>query len=200
MPHATGGRSFSGVLVDAIQATVGTRAGVRAESESRNIAFGLRNGRRNRIERDSEREIERTANMSKLMVSRIFWASLAAMLAGLVVLAIATGVGFATTGLTWRGPDIVGIQPTPITWVAGSVGVVAILAFLVGVLGGFVAWIGALLNTAQLEDKVWFLVLLLLGIFGLGFIPMLVYVLAGPEGTATVVRAPEPPIELPKAA
>jgi hypothetical protein len=138
--------------------------------------------------------------MSKLMVSRIFWAGLAAMLAGLVVLAIATGLGFAATGLIWRGPDIVGVQPTSTTWVAGSVGVVAILAFVVGALAGFVAWMGALLNTAQLEDKVWFLVLLLLGIVGLGFIPMLVYVLAGPDGTATVVRAPQPPIELPKAA
>lgn len=138
--------------------------------------------------------------MSKLMVSRIFWGSLAAMLAGLVVLAIATGLGFAATGLIWRGPDIVGIQPTSTTWLAGGVGVVAVLAILVGALGGFVAWIGALLNTAQLDDKVWFLVLLLLGIFGLGVIPMLVYVLAGPDGTASPVPARQPPIEMPKAA
>jgi H+/Cl- antiporter ClcA len=138
--------------------------------------------------------------MSKLTLSRIFWGSLGAIAAGLVVLAIATGVGFAFTGLTWSGPDIVGVQPTSTTWVAASVGIIAVLALIVGAVGQFVAWVGALMNTAQLQDKVWFLVLLLLGIVGLGFVPMLVYVLAGPDATATVAPARQPPTELPRAA
>ena len=45
------------------------------------------------------------------------------------------------------------------------------------------AWIGALVNTSALDDKTWFVILLVLGVLSFGFIPMLVYVLAGPDGT-----------------
>ena len=55
-------------------------------------------------------------------------------------------------------------------------------------IGGLVSWIGALLNTAQLESKTWFLVLLLLGIFSFGLVAMIAYVVAGPDGTGG--RAP----------
>jgi H+/Cl- antiporter ClcA len=143
--------------------------------------------------------------MSNLTILRIFWGSLGAIAAGLAVLAIAAGLGFATTGFTWRGPDIVGVQPTSTTWLAASVGIIAVLALFGGALGQFVAWVGALVNTAQLQDKVWFLVLLLLGLVGLGFVPMLVYVLAGPDATARVAPVQQAPVqqgtaELPKAA
>ena len=60
-------------------------------------------------------------------------------------------------------------------------GVFGAIALVGGGVAQLVAWIGALISTAQLEDKTWFLILLLLGIFGLGFIPMLVYVVAGPD-------------------
>ena len=46
------------------------------------------------------------------------------------------------------------------------------------------SWIGALLNTWQLDSKTWFAVLLLLGIFNLGFFAMIAYLIAGPDGTA----------------
>ena len=46
------------------------------------------------------------------------------------------------------------------------------------------SWIGALLNTWQLESKAWFLGLLLLGIFNFGFFAMVAYVIAGPDGTS----------------
>ena len=54
------------------------------------------------------------------------------------------------------------------------------------------SWIGALLNTSQLESKAWFLALLLLGIFNFGFFAMIAYLIAGPDGTsaATSHRAP----------
>jgi hypothetical protein len=53
-----------------------------------------------------------------------------------------------------------------------------------GATGQLVAWIGAVINTAQLQDKTWFLVLLLLGVLSFGFIAMVFYVLAGPDGAA----------------
>ena len=51
-------------------------------------------------------------------------------------------------------------------------------------IGGLVSWIGALLNTSQLDSKTWFLALLLLGIFNFGFFAMIAYVIVGPDGTA----------------
>ena len=61
-----------------------------------------------------------------------------------------------------------------------------------GLLGGLVSWIGALLNTSQLDSKTWFLVLLLLGIFNFGFFAMTAYLIAGPDGTALAPRRSAP--------
>jgi hypothetical protein len=52
------------------------------------------------------------------------------------------------------------------------------------------AWIGALINTNLLQDKTWFIVLLVGGILGLnfgllGFAAMVAYLVAGPDGTAS---------------
>jgi hypothetical protein len=63
-----------------------------------------------------------------------------------------------------------------------------------GVIGQFVAWIGAVLGTAQLEDKTWFLVLLLLGVFSFGFVAMLAYVIAGPDGATSAAKQRATPI------
>ena len=60
------------------------------------------------------------------------------------------------------------------------------------VIGGLASWIGALLNTWQLESRAWFVGLLLLGIFNLGFFAMVAYLLAGPDGTETDGVAPRP--------
>jgi hypothetical protein len=46
------------------------------------------------------------------------------------------------------------------------------------------AWVGALFNTARLEDKTWFAALLVLGLVSLGWVAMTAYVLAGPDSTA----------------
>ena len=62
--------------------------------------------------------------------------------------------------------------------------VLGVLGIVAGGIGQFIAWIGALVNTSRLEDKTWFVVLLVLGLLSFGFIPMLVYVLGGPDGTA----------------
>lgn len=138
--------------------------------------------------------------MSKLTVARIFWGSLIAIAGGLIAVVIAGGLGFAGTGFIMNGHDVVGVQPTSATWFAAMLGITGVVAMVAGGIAQFVAWIGALLNTAQVVDKTWFLVLLLLGIFGLGFLPMLVYVLAGPDGAASVVPRQQAATELQKAA
>ena len=82
------------------------------------------------------------------------------------------------------GPDITGIQGQRPRLVPARAGLVGGLAMVAGLIGGVVSWIGALSNTWRLEGKAWFVGLLLLGIFNLGFFAMFAYVIAGPDGTA----------------
>jgi H+/Cl- antiporter ClcA len=92
------------------------------------------------------------------------------------------------------GPDVIGIQSTPMAWTILGLGLVAALAMIAGFIGGLVSWIGALLNTSQLEDKTWFIVLLVLGLFSFGLVAMIAYVIAGPDGTKeTALRGSHSP-------
>ena len=54
------------------------------------------------------------------------------------------------------GSDIVGIQGGALAWSLLGLGIVGGLAIAGGLIGGLVSWIGALLNTWQLESKTWF--------------------------------------------
>jgi hypothetical protein len=54
----------------------------------------------------------------------------------------------------------------------------------------FVAWVGAVLHTAELEDKTWFIVLLVAGLLSFGFIAMIVYLIAGPDDPRPVTAMP----------
>ena len=132
--------------------------------------------------------------MSKATVTRLFIGSIIAVAAGAVVAIIAVALAIANDVFVWNGTAVVAVEQSPLALALLAFGLVSGLAILGGVVGGFVSWIGALLNTSQLESKTWFLVLLLLGIFNLGFFAMIAYVLAGPDGTTTVAsrRAPAP--------
>ena len=124
--------------------------------------------------------------MSKALITRLFLGSLLAIVGGFVLLLTAGIFGYLNGAFVMSGPDVVGIQSSGFARTLAVLATVGILAMAAGALGQFVAWIGAVLNTAQLEDKTWFLVLLLLGILSFGFIAMLFYVLAGPDGMPTV--------------
>ena len=88
------------------------------------------------------------------------------------------------------GNDIVAIQGGALAWVLLGLAFLGGLAAAGGVIAGFVAWIGAVLNTWQLESKAWFVALVLTGIFNFGFIAMIIYVLAGPDGKAARTAQP----------
>ena len=45
----------------------------------------------------------------------------------------------------------------------------------------FVAWAGAVINTARLKDKTWFLILLITGLLSFGCIAMIIYLMTGPR-------------------
>jgi len=106
-----------------------------------------------------------------------------AVVAGLILTIAAFLIAVFSGAFMVEGPDVVGINPTPQAWTFVILGTIGVLALVGGSIAGLVAWIGALLNTAQLPDKAWFIVLLLLGLFSFGFIAMVAYVIAGPDGT-----------------
>ena len=69
-----------------------------------------------------------------------------------------------------------GVRTSPGLLVVGS------LVILGGTVAAVVSWIGALLNTWQLEDKLWFASLLAAGVLGFGVVAMIAYLVAGPDG------------------
>jgi hypothetical protein len=130
--------------------------------------------------------------MSKATVTRLFIGSVLAAGAGTIVAILAVWTAIANDVFVMNGADIVAIQGSFLAWVLLGLGVVGGLAVAGGLIGGLVSWIGALLNTSQLERKTWFLALLLLGIFNFGFFAMIAYLIVGPDGTTPVVRSSAP--------
>lgn len=121
--------------------------------------------------------------MTKPTITRVFVGSLTAFVGG-VVLIVAGGLLMLANGtLTMSGPDVTGFQPSATGWSMIGLVLVGVLVTIGGAIGQFVAWIGAVVNTSRLDDKTWFVILLVLGLLSFGFIAMLVYVLAGPDGT-----------------
>jgi hypothetical protein len=121
--------------------------------------------------------------MSKATVTRFFIGGLLAVLTGASVAVAAVWVAIANDVFVMNGQNVVGITGGALGVALAGLGIVGAAAMLAGFVAGLVAWVGALLNTAQIANKAWFIALLITGIFSLGFIAMIAYVVAGPDGT-----------------
>ena len=121
--------------------------------------------------------------MSKASVTRIFTGSVLALAFGIVFSMVAALAMFAGGGFVTNGTDVTGVQSTPFAGAMILGFVVCGLSIVAGGLGLLVAWIGAVVNTAALPDKTWFVLLLVLGLLSFGFIATLIYVVAGPDGS-----------------
>ena len=121
--------------------------------------------------------------MPKSTITRLFIGSGIAIVAGAILgfAAVATALGSGT--FVMNGPDIVELRGSALAWSLLGIGIVGGLAITGGLIAGLVAWIGALLNTWLLDSKAWFVALLVIGIFNLGFFAMIAYVIAGPDRT-----------------
>jgi hypothetical protein len=129
--------------------------------------------------------------MSKATVTRLFIGGGLAVIAGAVLAIVAVSIANANDVFVMNGPDIVGLRGSALAWLMLPLGIAGGLAIAGGLIAGLVAWIGALLNTWQLESKAWFAFLLLLGIFNFGFVAMVAFLVVGPDGAsdATVRRS-----------
>jgi hypothetical protein len=123
--------------------------------------------------------------MFKPTVTRLFIGSLIAFGAGAIVSILAIALAIANDVFVMDGDDIAAIQGGALAWALLGLALLGGLAAAGGVITGFIAWIGAVLNTWQLQSKAWFIALVLTGIFNFGFIAMVIYVIAGPDGKAT---------------
>src|SRR5919109_147131 len=126
--------------------------------------------------------------MSKATATRLFIGGGLAVIAGAILAIAAVWIAITNDVFVMSGPDIVGLQGGAVAWSLLGAGIVGGLVIAGGLIAGFVAWIGALLNTWRIEDKTWFAVLVLLGIFNLGFFAMVAYLVAGPDSIRSAAQ------------
>ena len=128
--------------------------------------------------------------MSKKNVTRLFVGAIVAVGAGLVLGFAAFGAALASDAIDVGGSDVIDVNGGSGAWTALGLGIVGSLAIMGGTVAAVVSWIGALVNTWQLDDKAWFASLLALGLLGFGVVAMIAYVFAGPDGTKQSVAGP----------
>jgi hypothetical protein len=124
----------------------------------------------------------------KPAITRLFIDGGIAIIAGAMLAITAVWIAIANDVFVMNGPDIVGLQGGAVAWSLLGLGILGGIVAGLGFMAGFVAWIAALVDTWQLERKTWFAVLLLLGIFNLGFFAMIAYLIAGPDTAHSAPR------------
>lgn len=120
--------------------------------------------------------------MSKPMIVKVFFGSLIALAAGVVLLFIAGGLALSNDVFVMNGPDVVGVRSGAMAWILLGLVSLAALVMICAAVAQFVAWVGAVLNTANLPSKNWLVVLLVVGLLGFVFLATVAYVIAGPDG------------------
>lgn len=121
-------------------------------------------------------------SMSKAAITRLFLVGVAAAVVGAIILLTAVVSALASGLIVVGGPTVVAVDGR-VAWTL--VGPLAIGAATIGVgaIAAVVAWVGALSNTVKLADKRWFATLLVLGLSSFGWLALVAYVVAGPDGT-----------------
>jgi hypothetical protein len=126
--------------------------------------------------------------MFKSAITRLFVGGGIAIVAGATLAIAAVWIAIANDVFVMNGPDIVGLQGGAVAWALLGFSIIGGIVVVGGFIAGFIAWIAALVDTWQLERKTWFAVLLVLGIFNLGFFAMIAYLIAGPDTSESAHR------------
>lgn len=124
--------------------------------------------------------------MSRSKIIKLFLSSIVACITGGILVAIAVAA-FPTDVFVMNGSNIVAVHGSATAWAILALGAVGALILVGAAVAGFAAWIGALLNTATLERKRWFVALALFGVFNCGLLGVFIYVVGRPD-RGTVAR------------
>ena len=135
--------------------------------------------------------------ISKKTVTRLFVGAIAAVGLGVVLGIAALWAALASDAIDVGGSAVIEVNGGSGAWTALAFVLVGSLAILGGTIAAVLSWVGALLNTWQLEDKLWFASLLALGLLGLGVVAMIAYIVAGPDGTKLAAAPPRASIAAP---
>jgi hypothetical protein len=142
--------------------------------------------------------------MTKETITRIWVAGIIVSVAGLLMAGISLGLMLAYGGHFTPAPGGNGRDFVPnfdgFFWTMIGLAITGVAIAAIGGVMQLAGWIGALVNTYQMQDKTWFIVLLAGGLLGLsfalvGFATMVAYVVAGPDGLAPEQRH-MPPADL----
>ncbi len=139
--------------------------------------------------------------MKKTTITKVWIAGLIVLVAGLIVGGVSLGLMFAYGGnfvpaASGSGRDF---QPSldGVFWTTVGFMIVGFTAAAAGGVIQLTSWVGAVLNTYQLQDRTWFVALLACGVLGLGFpligfAAMVAYIVAGPDSTVAQPYMPVP--------
>jgi len=143
--------------------------------------------------------------MKKSTITKTLIGGLVVQVIGLIIVALGVVLMLAYGGTFQQAATGNGYDFVPsyggFFWTTIVLIVAGAFATAIGGIVGLVAWVGALVNTYQLPDKTWFAVVLAGGVLGfafalLGFVAMIAYVVAGPDGMA--FRQPQFPAMAPR--
>jgi hypothetical protein len=141
---------------------------------------------------------EEVIEVSKDTIVKIFWGSLIGLAGGLVLLILAGALALANNVFVMNGPDVIGVRSSALAWFLVGLCALAMLVMFAAAVATLVAWVGAVLNTANLPSKGWFAALLVIGLLGFAFIATLIYVIAGPDGAPDQVQTRPAPTQIPE--
>jgi hypothetical protein len=124
--------------------------------------------------------------MRKSTITKTWLGGIIAIALGFIAAGVAIGLMLAYGGTFTSAPNGEGYDFVPTQdgffWTTVAIIVAAFFVAVAGAIVQFVAWIGALVNSYQLQDKLWFLLTLILGLIGFGLVVMIVYLIAAPDG------------------
>jgi hypothetical protein len=120
--------------------------------------------------------------MSKAVITRLFLGAILALALGVVLTVVTAVIALANGVVRLGGPSVVQVDGAALAGLLPWL-LIAALVFAGGELAAVASWIAALFNTWHLEDKSWFVALFALGVFSLGWVAMIAYVVAGPDTT-----------------
>jgi hypothetical protein len=92
-------------------------------------------------------------DMTKSMIVTFFWGSLVGLVTGFVLMGTMVALAISNDIFVMSGLDVTGIKSGALSWTLLGLMGLAVLILLFAAVAHFVAWIGAVLNTAHLPDK-----------------------------------------------